>query len=217
MLRRRSFGPFLAVCVCAAALPREGQADPTEPGTLVNQLDESVSCQLCHTHDNATGHEAEPLYAAFYGWQGSLMANAARDPVFWAGVALASQDHPGETVDCVRCHSPRAFLEGRGDATAIDQLLPPDLEGVGCEACHRMTNEGALGNAQYAIDDTPGIGGLVPRRGPWTYEGVGGMGTGNPPHDWLVDPFTGSSELCGTCHDVSTARERLDDAGQPMG
>src|SRR5690606_2078255 len=145
-----SLASILAV---AALSPRPTSAAPTEPGGLLNPLEEPASCQLCHTHDNATGHEDQPLYAAFYGWQGSLMANAARDPVFWAGVALADQDHPGETVDCVRCHSPRAFLEGRGAATSIDQLDPLDLEGVGCEACHRMTDQGALGNAQYAIDD----------------------------------------------------------------
>ena len=79
-----------------------------------------------------------------------------------------------------------------------------------------MTDQGALGNAQYNIDDVPGPGGLVPRRGPWDYAGGGG-GQANPPHDWAFDDFLGSSQLCGTCHDVTTARERLDDAGNPTG
>lgn len=204
--------PWLAALWGAA--PGSAKADPTEPNTLVNPLIESSACQLCHTFDNAKAAAAEPRYAPFYGWQGSLMANAARDPIFWAGVALADQDHPGETVECVRCHSPRAFLEGRGDATSIDQLTPADLEGVGCESCHRMTDQGALGNAQYAIDDVPGAGGFVPRRGPWTYPRGE---AGEPPHDWINDPYTGSSALCGTCHDVTTPRERLDDAGSPTG
>ena len=219
MPTRRSFGRFLVLPSLAslAALPAgSARAAPTEPNTLVNPMAESVACQLCHTFDNAMAAAAEPRYAPFYGWQGSLMANAARDPIFWAGVALAAQDHPGETVDCVRCHSPRAFLEGRGEATSIDQLAPQDLEGVGCELCHRMTDQGAIGNAQYAIDDVVGPGGEVPRRGPWSYAGIGKEG-GNPPHDWLNDPYAGSSELCGTCHDVTTGRERLDDAGNPMG
>lgn len=219
MPTRRSFGRFLPIASLAslAALPPgSAQAAPTEPNTLVHPVTESSACALCHTFENAMPHAADPRYAPFYGWQGSLMANAARDPIFWAGVALADQDHPGETVECVRCHSPRAFLEGRGDATSIDQLTPADLEGVGCEVCHRMTDQGALGNAQYAIDDVPGPGGLVPRRGPWDYAGIG-KGGGNPPHDFLNDPFTGSASLCGTCHDVTTPRERVDDAGNPTG
>lgn len=228
MPTRRSFGSFSrpaspGALACLSLLflspllsPSTAWAAPTPPGGLTNPLLEASSCQLCHTYDNATGHEAQPRYAPFYGWQGSMMANAARDPVFWAGVALADQDHPGETTECIRCHSPRAFLEGRADATTIDQLAPADFGGVTCEACHRMTDQGALGNAQYAIDDVLGVDGLVPRRGPWTYGGVG-MGAGDPPHDWTQDPFTGSSELCGTCHDVTTPRERLDDDGLPMG
>src|SRR5690606_6213084 len=114
-------------------------------------------------------------------------------------------------------HSPPPYREGRGAATSIDQHDPLDLEGVGCEACHRMTDQGALGNAQYAIDDVLGVDGLVPRRGPWAYDGVGGMGSGNPPDDWIADPFLGSAELCGTCHDVTTPRGRPEGAAQAMG
>lgn len=143
MLRRRSFGLFPSSslpCVLAGVVlglwPRVSEAVPTLPGELMNPLAESVSCQLCHTHDNAMGAKDEPFYAAWYGWQGGLMANAARDPIFWAGVALADQDHPGETVDCVRCHAPRAFLEGRGNVVSIDDLAPTDFEGVGCAMCH---------------------------------------------------------------------------------
>lgn len=224
MHTRRSFGRFLALglpharsfawlATLVTLAPGSARAAPTEPNTLTHAVAESSSCALCHTFDNADAAAADPRYAPFYGWQGSLMANAARDPIFWAGVALADQDHPGETVDCVRCHSPRAFLEGRGDATRIDQLTPPDLEGVGCEVCHRMDDQGALGNAQFSIDDVPGPGGLVPRRGPWDYSD----GNPLPPHDWVFDEFTGSSQLCGTCHEVTTPRPRVDDDGNPTG
>lgn len=219
MLGGRSFGFFPSLgsvwaLVAVGLWPRSGAAVPTEPNELVNALDESGSCQVCHTHENAMEAQAEPRYAAFYGWQGGLMANAARDPIFWAGVALASQDHSEETVDCVRCHAPRAFLEGRGDSIAIDQLAATDFEGVGCALCHRMTDQGELGNARYAIDDTLGPGGLVPRRGPWDY--VPGAPDA-PPHDALQDAFVGTSAMCGTCHDVTTGRERVDDDGTPLG
>lgn len=222
MPMRRSLG-FLLVSWSSCALasvafslwPSAGLAVPTQPNELVNPLNDSPSCQVCHTHDNAMGAQDEPRYAAFYGWQGGLMANAARDPIFWAGVAIASQDHPGETVDCIRCHAPRAFLEGRGDVISIDQLDPADFEGVGCALCHRITDQGELGNARYAVDDVLGPGGEdVPRRGPWDYDPASPEA---PPHDSVFDPFTGSSQMCGVCHDVTTERERVDDDGMPIG
>lgn len=189
-------------------------AEPTEPGELMNPLLQGGDCQLCHAFPNHPDDAADPPYAPLVGWQGSMMANAARDPVFWAGVAIADQDAPGETEECIRCHSPRAFLEGRGAATTIDELMPEDFDGVTCEACHRMTDESLIGNAQYAIDDIPDPTGVVPRRGPWEYE----EGAADaPPHPWAVDPYTGSSQMCGTCHDVTTPRERVDDDGNGLG
>ncbi|MEM6993012.1 MAG: hypothetical protein AAF721_21045, partial [Myxococcota bacterium] len=114
---------------CALLCASEAAADPTPAGGLTNDLRESSTCFMCHSFSNADIHAADPAYAPFINWQGTLMANSARDPIFWAGVALADQDHPGETVDCIRCHSPRAFLNNRGDATEITDLLPEDFDG----------------------------------------------------------------------------------------
>jgi len=202
---------LVATLVLAAS--SVASADPTPPGGLTNDLFEPAECVMCHSISNAKVHADDPLYSPFLGWQGSMMANAARDPVFWAGVALADQDHPGETEVCIRCHSPRAFLNGRADATEITDLDPADMDGVTCEACHRMMDDSPnpLGNASYRIDDVL-VDGVVPRRGPWDdYEEPV-----TPPHAWIADPFTGSSELCGTCHDVSTDRPRLDDKGNEI-
>ncbi|MCA9660032.1 MAG: hypothetical protein KC486_16935, partial [Myxococcales bacterium] len=144
------------------------------------------------------------------------MANAARDPVFWAGVAIAYQDQeaPGETEECVRCHAPHAFVEGRGDALALADLEPVDRSGVDCDLCHRLIDDGETlpGNAKYVIDDVVGIDGKVPKRGPWSYE------PGEEPlHSWALGDFLQGSRACGTCHDVTTPRERVDENGQPMG
>lgn len=204
--------PALAVAT-TLSVATPGRAAPTEPGGLTNPIAPSTDCRMCHTFDNAKIHPDEPLYAPFPTWQGGLMANAARDPIFWAGVAVADQDHPGETIDCVRCHAPRAFLDGRGTVTEISELLPDDFDGVACEVCHRMVDDSPepRGNARYRLDDTP-VNGVVPRRGPWDDY----VDPDTPPHAWIADPFTGSSELCGTCHDVSTARPRLDDDGRQI-
>ncbi|MBL4684814.1 MAG: hypothetical protein JKY37_09515 [Nannocystaceae bacterium] len=209
---RTRLSAALAIAAAAGTVlaAPEAAADPTPAGDLSNDLRQPQECFMCHSFGNADIHVEDPLYSPFIGWQGSLMANAARDPVFWAGVALADQDHPGETVDCIRCHSPRAFLNGRGDATEITDLQPADFDGVTCEACHRMEDDSPnpLGNARYHIDDVP-VNGVVPRRGPWDDY----VEPNSPPHPYIADPFTGSSELCGTCHDVSTPRARLDEEG----
>jgi hypothetical protein len=204
-----------ALLLALALAPTFASAAPTQPGELTNPLVESELCGNCHGFVNAMADPPEPYYSPVFGWTASLMGNAARDPVFWAGVAIASQDHSDETIECVRCHAPRAFLEGRGDAIAQDELMPQDLVGVECEVCHRMTDDGVTpaGNAQYVIDDVL-VDGVVPRRGPWTYD-IGDPS--QPPHPWINEPYSGTARLCGTCHDVTTPRERVDDDGNGMG
>ncbi|PRQ04633.1 hypothetical protein ENSA5_06380 [Enhygromyxa salina] len=208
------------VCVGLSALcfssapPQVAHATPTE--SLQNPLTLDFMCSGCHEYENnALAIDLPPHAPAAYF--GTLMANAARDPVFWAGVALASDDYPGETEDCVRCHSPRAFLEGRGDAIAVDELLPPDLDSVSCEVCHRAIDDGETppGNARYVLDDVL-VDGQPPRRGPWDYSDPNGPEL--PPHPIIQDlDFLPSSRMCGTCHDVSTGRGRVDDQGASMG
>ncbi len=194
-------------------LPSAARATPTEPLELEHALVPSGECATCHLFFNPPAFEGQPNISP-QAYTGSMMANSARDPVFWAAVPIADQDAPGETEDCVRCHAPRAFLEGRGDALSIDALAPADLDGVACELCHRMVDDGVTppGNARYVIDDLA-EGGLVPRRGPWAY-----APEDDPQHPTSDDnAFIESGELCGTCHDVTTARERVDDDGEPMG
>jgi MYXO-CTERM domain-containing protein len=46
-------------------------------------------------------------------WEGSMMANAARDPLMYAALAIANQDVSGVGGDfCLRCHSPSGFTMG---------------------------------------------------------------------------------------------------------
>ena len=40
-------------------------------------------------------------------WQGSMMAQAARDPLFYACLAVANQDAANAGDTCIRCHSPK--------------------------------------------------------------------------------------------------------------
>ena len=50
-------------------------------------------------------------------WKGSLMAQASRDPLFWAGLTVAAQDsvhaldNPNAGDICVKCHFPQGFYK----------------------------------------------------------------------------------------------------------
>ncbi len=203
---------LLAVAV-TSLWPAMAGATPTEPLTLENFVRPSQECATCHLFTNPPELAGEPNISPQV-WQGSLMGQSARDPVFWAAVAIGHQDAPDETIDCIRCHAPKAFLDGRGDAIEIDALTPDDLDGVTCELCHRMVDDQITppGNARYVIDDIA-IDGSVPVRGPWTYP------PDNQPQHATSDDnaFTSSSAMCGVCHDVTTNRERVDENGVGLG
>ncbi|QQL46327.1 multiheme c-type cytochrome [Sulfuriroseicoccus oceanibius] len=81
-------------------------------------------------------------------WQGSMMAQAGRDPLWMASVVVALQDsiwllgnaNAGDL--CVRCHAPVGWLGGRSDPPNLTALEPSqgDLEGVNCSTCHQMVD-----------------------------------------------------------------------------
>ena len=113
---------------------------------------------------------------------GSMMANAVRDPIFWAALDVANHDGAELGVEgvaefCLRCHSPSGWLEGRanagsgadpvGDADgcglsgALDGA-DNDFSGLTCHFCRCMeVNESPpadqesvyFENANFWIDD----------------------------------------------------------------
>lgn len=94
-------------------------------------------CLNCHD-----GYD--PAVDIGFHWRGGMMAQAGRDPFFWASVAVAAQDsiwaigRPNATDICLRCHSPAGWLGGRSDPTNGSALTGSDLDGVTCDACHRL-------------------------------------------------------------------------------
>ena len=129
---RRSFGLFSTTLLPLATLalwPRTGAAVPTEPGTLTNDLAESTSCQNCHSFPNAFEHGADPQYAPYFGWQGTLMANAARDPFFRAVLAAEAQragkDRAAVEAKCLHCHAPMKV--GKFNAGEVLRVRPVTL------------------------------------------------------------------------------------------
>jgi hypothetical protein len=101
----------------------------TQPGQLTETIPLPVSCDRCHT---------EPIYDR---WRGSMMSQAGRDPLMWAALTAANHDAPGAGEYCLRCHSPKGWLEGRSHPADGAALLPADIEsGVACSICHRMVD-----------------------------------------------------------------------------
>jgi hypothetical protein len=64
----------------ALVVPSEIQQPGTQPGEVEN-LETPDKCDNCHGGYNAT---VEPAF----NWRGSMMANASRDPIFWATLAI---------------------------------------------------------------------------------------------------------------------------------
>ncbi|MFZ1947189.1 MAG: hypothetical protein WAW06_06550, partial [bacterium] len=77
--------------------------DVDMPGTQPHEgailEDPDVACASCHGNYDVAN---EPWYV----WRGSMMSQAARDPFFYACMAVAEQDAPSVGDICIRCHTP---------------------------------------------------------------------------------------------------------------
>ena len=183
----------------------------TQPSGLHAGLPPSIDCDTCHN---------EPIYDR---WRGSMMSQAARDPLLWAALSVANVDAPGAGDYCLRCHTTKGWLEGRShpaDGSAL--TLADTSNGVACSLCHRLVDpEASETDEAAAIDlevraaltspvpiDYVGSAALIVdpedrRRGPFSF------GLALPYHTaYQTDPFRQSaaaitrSRVCGTCHNV---------------
>jgi hypothetical protein len=202
-----SDGDFTIVAAPAGYVPttlRDIDMSGTQPleGAILDDPD--LSCATCHGNYDS---DVEPWYT----WRGSMMSQAARDPFFYACMAIAEQDAPSAGDVCIRCHSPGGWQEGRSVDTSGDLLNSKDRHGVHCDFCHRMVDynyvEGVspaidpqvlatidplplqYGNGQFINDPNPIM------RGPYA--------DAEASHAFVESPFHRRGDECGTCHDVS--------------
>jgi hypothetical protein len=143
-----------------------------------------------------------------------MMAHAGRDPLFWATVAVAEQDFDGVGDLCIRCHSPAGWLDDRSTPTDGSGLLDQeDGGGVECMLCHRLTNPD---KSELTGVQNPPFEAHTGGANPEAYVGGGMFVMSNSnarlgpydtsftaPHASEQSMYHRSSELCGTCHDVS--------------
>jgi len=113
----------------------------SQPGQSGN-IEHPSKCDNCHGgYDLAV----EPAF----NWRGSMMSQAARDPLFYACLAIANQDAPESGDLCIRCHAPDGWLQGRSVPTDGSALNSGDREGVQCDFCHKLVKPTPVGVNPY--------------------------------------------------------------------
>ncbi|KAA0220017.1 MAG: hypothetical protein EDS66_14980 [Planctomycetota bacterium] len=205
-----------AAWVCVAILAADARAEipikttlrdffqgGSQPDGGYDQFLHSQNCGTCHGSVEENVRIMQP-------WEGSMMAHAARDPLFYACLAIAEQDAQFVGDICIRCHTPRAWLSGRSNPTDGSAINASDRDSVNCNLCHRMVDP-VYEKGVNPVEDVTVLNNLlnIPadfsggkyvmdprdrRRGPRATE---------PPHSFLHSPFHKEAQLCGTCHDVS--------------
>lgn len=183
----------------------------------------SGSCATCHAQSaraqamrDAKGRGIAPYDL----WQSTMMANAARDPLWRAVVSMEVAATPSRKAEieakCLRCHSPMASTEAARAKVEIglDILYGTDakaqlaLDGVSCTVCHQIQPKN-LGKPEsysghYEIGTEREIFGphAEPVQGPMS------AFTGFTPRE---GQHLRKSALCATCHTLFT------DAYDPKG
>ena len=194
----------------------------TQPNQMIDDIPDPKSCRDCHENVANIGVEQPEEYAPWIGWQGSMMAQAGRDPVFFAALDIANADANGGGEFCLRCHMPRGWLHGNSTPSDGSAMTPEDQEGVQCEVCHRMVDpvyepdispsrDITVHNNITSSITTMGSGSLIVdpqdyRRGPFDIV----TDLGRDPHtafdnaqDTLQSPFHQEANFCGSCHDIN--------------
>lgn len=185
------------------------------------------ACTDCHSAgttstamQDASGRDISP--AAL--WPATMMANAARDPI-WRAVMeheTALRPEAAGVIEnkCLTCHAPmmQRLDAGDGVSSRAEDLWAPgtraDLgrEGVGCAVCHQIDAEGLGTEATFTGAFRLGPLGTMfgPHADPFTNPMA--MHSGYTPVQ--ADHIT-ESRLCGSCHTVYTPT--LDDVGAATG
>ncbi|HVH28108.1 MAG TPA: hypothetical protein VM818_15175 [Vicinamibacterales bacterium] len=193
---------------------------PTPPAQTNALFQPSGQCMTCH--NGVTTPSGEDISFGTL-WRASMMAHAARDPYWQAGVRREVTDHPRAQAaienECSRCHMPMAHVQqqalGRqlsvfanlpaGGNAAADPLA---VEGVSCALCHQIKSD-ALGSKAsftggFVVDTTTP---LEARQmfGPYQVDkgrtSIMRSATGLLPTE---APHIQQSEVCATCHTLYT-------------
>jgi hypothetical protein len=182
----------------------------TQPKENSIRIGKVKLCKSCHSKTGDT--TSEP----YKTWQGGMMSQASRDPVYRAALAIANQDIPGVGEYCIRCHSPAGWMEGRSKSPDGSDLTKHDMHGVSCDICHRLVDPLSNKGKKLVKDPPPGYGsGMMVMAENKTAHGPYDDSPEVSSHKTVKSDFLASGNLCGTCHDVSNPLAARDIKTQP--
>lgn len=198
--------------------PRLALALPAPRNVLADHAATADTCAECHSNEATADamRDADGAPIGPYDLQhGTMMANAGRDPLFWAvysaEVASAPDLEPEIGDTCFRCHAPMAHA----DAVAAADPTPTDdeiragaddrallgLDGVTCVACHKATDadlgDSSTFTGRYTLDRTGKIFG--PHAAPFVMPMQ--MHTGWTP---TQSGHVTEAAACSACHTLQT-------------
>ena len=156
----------------------------------VEKLMDPATCMECHPKH----HEQ---------WAASMHAYASDDPVFVAMNKRGQRDTNGELgTFCLKCHAPMAVASGTitaANAADFDPAsLAPTERGITCYFCHNVDKIVAdHNNGLVLANDQTMRGGLKNPVGNKAHHAT---------YDPLMDSDANESEMCGSCHDVTTPK-----------
>jgi hypothetical protein len=133
-------------------------------------------------------------------WKGSMHSNAWNDPVYLALMRAASKATKGLTDNlCIGCHTPIGLTTGESSPGG-ERLSELSRNGVQCDFCHNISSATGVGNASFVL--TPRKYGRSLKFGPF-------RDAQSPYHDTTYSALHTTSELCGTCHNVTHPLNRI--------
>ncbi len=225
-LALRAAGSLRNVAFATFLLP----AGPPTPKKELFQT--SDRCFACH---NGLSTSAGEDISIGFSWRPTMMANAARDPYWQAGVRRETMDHRESKAaiedECSKCHMPMARYQSKfegkegevfsrlrfGSDNRLDQMAQ---DGVSCSLCHQITKE-KLGTPESLVGgfvvDTTRNRGEREEYGPFKIDDGENriMRTSSGGYRPTEGEQIRQSELCATCHTLITTA--LGPGGQKIG
>ena len=207
------------------ALPAEGPGPAHNPaqGTVLSSFmtadfSGAGTCVLCHER---LTDEAGVDVSLTTAWRSTMMANAAKDPVWQAKVSSEVARLPALQAvieeKCVSCHMPMAKTQAEVDGQTVaaqgdgflnlaHPLHEAGIEGVSCTLCHQIgdVNLGTMESFSggYSVDtstEPPDRQAFGPYEQPFAPPMQ--MHTGFVP---LYGAHMETADLCATCHNLYT-------------
>lgn len=174
----------------------------------------SGNCVMCH--NGMTDPQGNDM-SIETAWSSTMMANAAKDPLWKAKVRSEINRNPHlETVindKCTKCHAPMANKEAHhaghevkifdgGFLDASNSHHDEALNGVSCTLCHQVKDNGTLGtlagmSGNYEVDESRTI------YGQYSDVFVGPM-RNNVDYTITQGAHMEQSKMCATCHNLKT-------------